>query len=127
MRAWVARDRRVLKALTSSNFRMVISSKPPVLLDASSFLEAAATRYRCESYRFGEVYARALGSTAVFATRAELKATLDGADWSGEMWITDLWRKTKVRRKWQMVERILSRPEEAPQVPAAIRSLQLWR
>lgn len=127
MRAWVGRDKRVLKALTSSNFRMVVSSRPPVILDVRSWLEAAATRYLCESYRFGEVYVRNLGSIAVFATRMELQATMDGEDWSGELWVTDLWRKTRIRRNWQMVERVLSRPEEGPKVPAAIRSLQLWR
>lgn len=127
MRAWAGRDKRVLKALTSSNFRMVISSKPPVILDVRSWLEAAATRYLCESYRFGEVYVRNLGSVAVFATRVELQATMDGEDWSGELWVTDIWRKTKLRRNWRMVERVLSRPEEGAKVPAAIRSLQLWR
>lgn len=127
MRAWVGRDTRVLKALTSSNFRMVISSKPPVLLDARSWLEAAASRYRCEAYRFGEVYVRSLGRTAVFATRIDLNATMDGDDWSSEVWVTDLWRKSGLRRNWRMIERLLSRPEEGPHVPAAIRSLQLWR
>ena len=127
MRAWISRDKRVLRALTSSNFRMLISSKPPVLLDDRSWLEAAFTRYRCEAYRFGDVYARAHGSMAVFATRVDLQATMDGIDWSGEMWVTDLWRKSKLRRSWQMTERVLSRPEEHAQVPAAVRSLQLWR
>lgn len=127
MRAWVNRDKRELKALTSGNFRMVISSKPPVILDARSWLEAAATRYLCKSYRFGEIYARNIGSVAVFATRVELEATMDGEDWSGEMWVTDLWRKSKLRRNWHMMERIVSRPEEGAQVPAAVRSLQLWR
>ncbi len=127
MRAWVGRDHRVLKALTSSNFRMLIGSKPPVLLDARSWLEAAGTRYRCEGYRFGDVYARSFGPMAIFATHVDLKAKMDGEDWSGEMWITDLWRKTRLRRNWKMIERVLSRPEEGPQVAAAVRSLQLWR
>jgi hypothetical protein len=41
--------------------------------------------------------------------------------------VTDLWRKGRVRRNWRMVERVLSRPEDNADVPAAIRSLQLWR
>lgn len=127
MRAWVGRDKRVLKALISSNFRLVVSSKPPVILDAASWLEAAATRYLCQGYRFGEVYVRDLGSMAVFATRVSLEATMDGEDWSGDVWITDIWRKTRFRRNWRMVERVLSRPEDDTKVPAAIRSLQLWR
>jgi len=127
MRAWIGRDKRVLKTLTSSNFRMVISSKPPVILDAGSWVEAATSRYLCKSYRFGEVYARDLGPVGIFATQVELEATMDGDDWSGDMWVTDIWRKSRIKRSWRMIERVLSRPEEGPQVPAAVRSLQLWR
>ena len=31
----------------------------------------------------------------------EMKATMDGHDWSGQYWITDLWRKTRIRRSWR--------------------------
>jgi hypothetical protein len=47
MRAWIGRDSRALKALTSRKFRMVIGSKPCVILDAKSWLQAATTRYLC--------------------------------------------------------------------------------
>ncbi len=127
MRAWVGRDSRALKSLTARNFVMLIGSKPPVLLDAPSWLEAATTRYLCKSYRFGDLYARSIGSIALFAAAAEIEATMDGHDWSGRIWVTDLWRKGRVRRGWRMVERIISRTDDNPQVPAAIRSLQLWR
>ena len=127
MRAWASGDARTLKALTSRKFRMVIGSKPCVILDARSWLEAAAERYRCRSYRFGDVYARKVGSIAVFATHLELQATMDGEDWSGPLWVTDIWRRSGVRRGWKMVERVMSRPESNPSVPAAIRSLQLWK
>ncbi len=98
MRAWIGRDARVLKALTARNFRMVIGSRPSVMLDYRSWIDAAATRYRCKSYRFGDLYARNLGSVAVFATQVDLEATIDGHDFSGQMWITDLWKKSPVRR-----------------------------
>jgi hypothetical protein len=127
MRAWVNGDARELKALTSRKFRMVIGSKPCAILDASSWLTAAKDRYICKGYRFGDIYARQLGSVAVFATRLELKATMDGHDWAGEYWITDIWHKSRLRRSWQMVERVLSRPETGKDVPAAIKSLHLWR
>ena len=127
MRAWVGGDARTLKALTSRKFRMVVGSKPSVLLDASSFLQAATGSFQCHSYRFGDIYARNLGGVIVFATQLDLKASIDGHDWSGRMWVTDIWRKSGVRRSWRMVERVLSRPEEDSQVPAAIRELQLWR
>ena len=127
MRAWVARDKRTLKALTSRNFMMVMGAEPCVILDASSWLEAAATRYLCTSYRFGDIYVRGLGATALFASQMELKASVDGQDWSGRFWVTDLWRKTGVRRSWRLVERVVSRPDERADVPPAIRSMQLWR
>jgi hypothetical protein len=127
MRAWVGRDVRTLKALTSRKFIMLVGSKPCVILDAPSWFDAAATRYLCSSYRFGNVYARDLGSVALFASELEVEATVDGQDWSGRLWVTDLWRKTPVRRSWRMIERVISRPEASPQVPNAIRSLQLWR
>ena len=127
MRAWMKTDTRELKALTSRNFRMVIGSKPAMILDFKSWVEAAGKRYRCKSYRFGDVYAREIGGVAVFATQLELSATMDGEDWSGQFWVTDIWRKGRVRRKWRMVERIVSQPDHREEVPAAVRSLQLWR
>ena len=127
MRAWITGDEKTLKALTSRNFRMVIGSKPAMILDSKSWIAAAGSRYRCKSYRFGDIYAREVGGVAVFATQIEMDATIDREDWSGQMWVTDLWRKTRLRRKWKLVERILSRPDERAEVPAAVRSLQLWR
>ena len=127
MRAWIGGDVKTLKSLTARNFRLVIGSKPSVLLDAKSWLDAAATRFSCRAYRFGEIYARDLGPVTIFATQLELEASIDGHDWSGRMWVTDLWKKSGVRRSWRMVERVFSRPEEGKQVPAAVRGLQLWQ
>jgi hypothetical protein len=127
MRAWVQRDAKDLKALTSSRFMLLMGSRPPVILDAKSWLEAATTRYICKSYRFGDIYVRDIGSNVLFASQLELKATLDGHDWSGTFWVTDLWTKSRVRRSWRMVERVISRPEDKKDVPAGIKSLQLWR
>jgi hypothetical protein len=127
MRAWVGGDARTLKALTARNFRLVMGSKPCAILDAKSWLDAATTGFACTAFRFGDVYARNLGSAAVFATQLELKASIDGHDWSGRVWVTDIWKKSRVWRSWKIVERVFSRPEEDSQVPAAIRSLQLWQ
>jgi hypothetical protein len=127
MRAWISRDARELKSLTARDFTLLMGSKPSVILDSRSWLDAATTRWLCTSYRFGDIYVRQVGSVAVFASQLELKATMDGHDWSGKYWVTDLWRRGRVRRGWRMAERVLSRPDEDKQVPAAIRSLQLWR
>lgn len=127
MRAWMGRDRKAVKALTSSDFRMVLGSNPAVLLDSKSWIDAATSRYRCMSYRFNEIYVHDLGSAVVFATQLDLQSTLDEQDWSGRIWITDIWRKSRVRRRWQIIERHMARPMETAEIGSAFRSLQLWR
>ena len=127
MRAWISGDSSTLKALTSRKFRLVMGSKPCAILDAKSWLAAANSSFLCHSYRFGDMYARDLGPVIVFATQLDLEASIDGHDWSGRMWVTDIWRKSGIRRSWRMIERVFSRPVDDPQVPAAIGSLQLWR
>lgn len=127
MRAWVAGEAKALKAITARDFILLTASKPPAILDRPSWLEAAATRYCCSSYRFGDIYVRDWGSVALFAAPVELKATMDGRDWSGTLFVTDLWRKGRVRRGWKLVQRVLGPVDENPDVPRAIRALQLWR
>jgi ketosteroid isomerase-like protein len=127
MRAWAQADLPTLKSLTASGFHLLVGSKPAAMLDRASWLDAATRRYVCSSYRFGDVYVREVGSAALFASQLDLKASLDGRDWSGRMWVTDLWRKGRIRRRWRLVERVLSRVEEDPEVPTAIKSMQLWR
>lgn len=127
MRAWVNRDARALKNLTARDFILLTGSKPPAILDRPSFLEAAAKRWDCSSYRFGDIIVRSVGTVAIFAAPLELKATMDGRDWSGTLFVTDVWRKGRVRRSWKLVQRIVSRPDDKPEVASAIRSLQLWK
>ena len=45
----------------------------------------------------------------------------------GSLWVTDVWRKGRVRRGWKLVQRVLSKTDDNPKLPAAIRSLQLWK
>ena len=127
MRAWVQRDARALKSLTGSDFILLTGTKPPVILDQKSFIDAATTRWLCTSFRFGDIYVRRVGAIALFASQLELKSTLDGVDFSGTYWVTDLWRKGRVRRRWRIAQRVLSRPDANDQLPAAVRSLQLWK
>lgn len=127
MRAWAQAELSVLKSLTARRFNLLVGSKPAVMLDCPSWLEAATKRFTCDGYRFGDIYVRDLGSVAIFASQVELKAKLDGKDISGRFWITDLWRKGRIRRRWRLVERVLSRADDDPQIPKAIRSMQLWR
>jgi ketosteroid isomerase-like protein len=127
MRAWVQRDVKAMKALTARDFILLTASKPPAILDRPSWLEAAAKRYLCSSYRFGDIYVRDLGGVALFAAKLELKAEMDGHDWSGLLWVTDVWRKGRVRRGWKLVQRVVSQTDDDPNLRAAIKSLQLWK
>lgn len=127
MRAWVQRDLKALKGLTARDFTLLVGSKPPVVLDSRSWLEAAPSRWLATSFRFGDMYASDVGGLALFTAQLELKSTVDGTDWSGRFWVTDLWRKGRVRRRWRLAGRVISRTEEDAKVPGAIRSLQLWR
>ena len=127
MRAWVQLDARELKALTDSDFMLLTGSKPPALLDRASWVDAATTRWLCSSYRFGDIYVRQVGRIALFASQLDLKVKMDGHDWSGKFWVTDLWRKGKIRRGWRLAHRTVSRIDDNPDVPAAIRTLQLWK
>ena len=127
MRAWVGRDIKALKAITAKDFILLTGSKPPAILDRPSWLEAAAKRWDCSSYRFGDIYVREVGGLAVFAAPLELKATMDGRDCSGNVWVTDLWRKGRVRRGWKLAQRIVAKADDNAELPKAIRALQLWK
>lgn len=127
MRSWMQRDRNAMKALASRDFIFLLGSTKPAILDRASWLEAATTRFRCSSYRFGEVYVRRHGSSAVFAAPLSIEASIGDAAWTGTAWITDVWARSAVRRKWRLLERVLARPDEDGEMPPAIRSMQLWR
>jgi hypothetical protein len=127
MRSWMQRDRNAMKALASRDFIFLLGSNKPALLDRASWLEAATTRFRCSSYRFGEVYVRRHGSSAVFAAPLTIEASIGKDEWSGAAWVTDLWGRSTVTRKWRLVERVLSRPDLDENFPPAIHSMQLWR
>ena len=127
MRAWVGRDVKAMKAITAKDFILLTGSKPPAILDRPSWIEAAAERWDCSSYRFGDIYVREVGGIALFTAPVELKATMDGRDWSGHFWVSDLWRKGRVRRGWKLAQRIVTRADDNAELPKAIRALQLWK
>jgi hypothetical protein len=43
------------------------------------------------------------------------------------VWITDLWQRGRLRRKWKLVERTMSRPDTNENLPGLVREMQLWR
>jgi ketosteroid isomerase-like protein len=126
MRAWVGQDPKALKSLTARTFILMVGSRPGVILDYASWLDAADSRWRCTGFRFGDVHVRSVGSIALFASQLELKSRIDGEDRSGTFFVTDLWRKRRIGG-WRMVERVMSRADDDPKLSAAIKSMQLWR
>ena len=127
MRAWVNADRPEMKGLASRDFIFLFASTTPTILDRASWLDGALGRLRCDSFRFGNGYVRRHGAYAVFAAPVELKATLDGRALFEGAFVTDVWRRSKVRRRWQLVERTLVPTDSIAELPSAVRSLQLWR
>lgn len=127
MRAWMQRDRAGMKAVAARDFIFLLGGTKAAILDRPSWLDAATTRFACTAYRFGDVYVRRHGSMAVFSTLVTIEARLDDIELTGEAWITDLWQRSAVRRKWRLLERTLSRPDTTEQLTGAVRSLQLWR
>lgn len=128
MRAWLEGDRKLMKKLLSSRFRLVVGGKAPVLLDRKSMVEAAGSGWRLRGYRFGNsIYARKLGQIALFAAEAELKIEIDGVDLSGSWWMADYWRRSGLRQNWQLTDRQFAHLDEGTRFPDAVRALQLWR
>ena len=126
MRAWTGRDLKELKSLTARDFILLVGSKPATILDRRSWLDAASGRWRCTSYWFGDIHVRRIGSSAVFGSQLELKATINDEDWSGQLWVTDIWRKRRIGGgAWPSGSCRVRRRNS--KVPGAVKSLQLWR
>lgn len=127
MRAWVQRDRKTMKSLASRDFIFLLGSDNAAILDRASWLEAAGARLVCDSYRLGSLYVRRHGNIAVFASAMTIEARIDGEALSGTVWVVDLWKKTRLRRRWRLLERTLARPDTDARLPGAVRAMQLWR
>lgn len=127
MRAWVHRDARELKSLICGDCIMMFGIKPPVLLDRASFVVGAEKEFACESFRFHEVTARKYGKSVWFTGHIELELKLGRQEWRGNFLVTDLWRKSAIRRRWLLTERSLSPVEGDERLSDSIRALQLWQ
>jgi hypothetical protein len=127
MRGWTNGDRAEMKTLASSDFIFLVASTTPSILDRASWLEAAPKRLRCNAYRFGNVYVRRHRGFALFASPVTLDATLDGKPLFADAFVTDLWKRSRVRRRWQLLERVLSPADADAALPGTVRSMQLWR
>jgi len=127
MRAWVGDERKVMRQLLSRRFRLVLGAPSPVLLDRKSLLDAAVDRWQVAAFRLGSVYSREAEGVGIFAAQVELDCRIDGKDVSGRWWMSDLWRKSAMTRRWQLLDRQLARPDASSDFPLAVKALQLWR
>lgn len=127
MRAWITRNRAEMKMLSSRDLIILFGADSPAILDRPSWLDASETRLRCTSYKFGSVYVRKQGKVATFASPIDLEATIDGSSALSKCFLSSLWIRSAVRRKWQLTECILTSRAHDAHVPGAIRSMQLWR
>ncbi|GMN01641.1 nuclear transport factor 2 family protein [Erythrobacter sp. MTPC3] len=127
MRAWLHRDLAGIKQSMASECITMFGTRPPALLDRPSFLAAVQGELLCEAFRFQEITARQYGKCVWFTGHVELELKLGRREWAGNFLITDLWRKTPIRRRWMLTERSLARVEDSTAMSDAIRALQLWR
>ena len=127
MKAWLERDRAAVKALVRSDCVMMFGTAPPVLLDRASFLAAFDRDLALAGYRCNEVTGRRHGRSAWFTGHVELELQVGRRQWKGGFLLTDLWRKTRLSRRWKLAERSLAPVEADETLSDAIRRLQLWR
>lgn len=127
MRAWMRGDRKAMKAIAARDFVFLLGGNRATMLDRNSWLDAATSRLRCQSYRLGDIYARRHGRIGFFACQMEIEASIDDREWKDTLWVSDLWQYSRWQRDWKLVERVISRPEADNKLCEGIASLQLWR
>lgn len=121
------RDEGDMKKLAARGLIVLFGAERSAILDRPSWLDAATSRLRCAGYRFGTVYVRRHGAAAIFAAPAEVEVSFEGTPLITRAFFTNIWRRSKITRRWHTVERIISEPCAKADLPAAIKSLQHWR
>lgn len=127
MRAWITRDTPDMKKQASRDLIVLFGADKSALLDRPSWLDAATSRLRCAGYRFGPVYVRRHGSIALFAAPVDLEVSIDGEPLMTRAFFTNVWRRSRLSRRWHVIERVISAPRVEAELPGAIKSLQHWR
>jgi len=126
MRAWGAGDRASVKANVASDCVMMFGTAPPVLPARASFIAASEKGLVLRGYRLREMMARTHGRLAWFTGHVELDLELGRHSWKGGFLLTDLFRKTAIKRRWKLAERSLAPVEPDEVLSGALRKLQLW-
>ncbi|MEL7447221.1 MAG: nuclear transport factor 2 family protein [Pseudomonadota bacterium] len=126
MRAWMRGDEKELRKVIARDCIFMIATTPPEILDRPSFLKAMNDGFACQRFRFHQVAARQHGRSAWFVGHAELELRLGGQDWNGHFMLTDLWRKSRIRRNWLLAERSIAMMDADRFLSGKIHKLQLW-
>ena len=106
-KAWMEaagrRDRSALEQFLADEFTMVTNRGS--LIDKGQWLENMLERVGRDFTppAFLDVRVQVYGEAAVMTSRSILQATFDGKDWSGELYLTDVWLRRDGR--WQLVRR----------------------
>ncbi|MEE4200088.1 DUF4440 domain-containing protein [Erythrobacter sp.] len=127
MKAWMHADVSALKTQIARGGLILVGSTPPVLLDRPSLVAAAEGGLRLTGFRFDQTTARQYDANVWFSGDVQLELDVGGREWTGHFLITDLWRKGRLRRRWQLVERSLAPLRGDGSFSARLRALQLWR
>ena len=109
MRAWIARDFGTLEQVLAPDFSLIVSARPEQLIPRSKWLEMARDSYRGTAFHYDSMVVRILGDIAVVASIASQTAAVNGAERSGQFFLTDVWRRAG--NGWQVVARHSSHPE----------------
>jgi ketosteroid isomerase-like protein len=109
-RTWmtaVSRNDRVACAeILADEFTMVTDRGSEI--DKDQWLDNMERRMRWqEPPAFLDARVLDLGDAAVMTSRNRIRATLDGKEWSAELYLTDVWVRRD--RQWQIVRRHASR------------------
>ena len=106
-KAWMEaagrRDGDALDRYLASDFTMVTNRGS--LIDKAQWLENMLHRVGAdvEPPEFLDVQVRVYGDAALMTSRNVLRATFNGRDWSGELYLTDV--LTRRDGRWQLVRR----------------------
>ncbi len=126
MRSWITGNAADVKKLLTRDFTFIAGLARSELLDRPSFVEGVDRGFACSAFRFREVHVKQHGRTAWFAAGCDLELRVASKEWTGQFWLTDLWRKSRLKRTWLLAERSLARVDDDEDIAASIRKLQLW-
>ena len=104
----ISQDSTRLQVLLAPEFALVVSANPQHPFFRPDWF-ATLRHYVTHALTISGLTVRVFGDVAVASFIADLHATVRGADRSGKLFITDVWRRSDVG--WRVVARYSSTPE----------------